>query len=133
MKSTFTASTQYCDLKGTSSADNHDNRTMRRYLQERGHLHTNELIVGITMYSGEVHQLTQDRKVDVHVYVVRATNYEDIKALVNSRDPLPVRRINIEMHLNEFFGLFKRFEVCISNDGLIDGKEIKVLETTDVE
>ncbi|PKN07605.1 MAG: hypothetical protein CVU73_12745 [Deltaproteobacteria bacterium HGW-Deltaproteobacteria-8] len=106
---------------------------MRVYLEKNELIHPDELLVGISMFSGEVHTSTQDNPVYVHAYVVKATDFEEMKKLVDSEMPLPVRRISIEMHLNEFFGLFKRFEICVSNNGLIDGKEIEVLESTDVE
>ncbi|MGE4264248.1 MAG: hypothetical protein AB7E46_07230 [Desulfovibrio sp.] len=130
---TFRASTQYGDMKGTACADKHDSITMLKFLEAKGHINSDESIVGITMFSGEVHQATQDNKIYVSVDVIKAPNFEAIKERVDSGKPLPVRRIKIKMHLNEFFGLFKRFEVCISGNGLLNGKEIEVLESTDVE
>ncbi|KAK62978.1 hypothetical protein AZ22_4072 [Bordetella bronchiseptica 980-2] len=44
---------------------------------------------------------------------------------MESGEPLKVRKIRFEMGLNEFFGLFKRFEICISSHGLIDGRDIQ--------
>lgn len=47
---------------------------------------------------------------------------------MDSGNPLQVRRVRFDMHLNEFFGLFKRFEICISSGGLIDRKEIEFFD-----
>ncbi|KWT67836.1 phage-related hypothetical protein [Comamonas testosteroni] len=49
--------------------------------------------------------------------------HDDIKAKIATGAPLPVRKVRLEMHLNEFFGLFKRFNICISNHGMLEGKE----------
>lgn len=97
---------------------------MARYLEEKGLIHPGETLVGISMWSGEVHKRTQDGTVYVTALVTNAAGYENVKAAVDSGNPLQVRRIRLDMHLNEFFGLFKRFEICISSYGLIDGREI---------
>jgi hypothetical protein len=124
----FYASVQYGDLKGTAAADHHDKFTMEKYLEEKGLIEKDETLVGISMWSGEVHQRTQDDTVYVTAIVSKGEGYESVKAAVDSGTPLQVRKIRLDMHLNEFFGLFKRFEICISNYGLIDHKEIEFFE-----
>ena len=64
------------------------------------------------------------RQVFVTALVTRGDGYDNVKAAVNSGNPLKVRKITLEMTLPEFFGLFKRFEICLSNDGLIEQCEI---------
>lgn len=120
----FYASVRYDDMKGTASADRHDHYTMEKYLKEKGLIQAGETLVGISMWSGEVHVQTQDKTVYVTALVTKAEGYESVKAAVDSGNPLLVRKIKLDMHLNEFFGLFKRFEICISSHGLIDGREI---------
>lgn len=124
----FYASVQYDDLKGTAAADRHDHYTMEKYLEEKGLIQADEMLVGISMWSGEVHKRTQDETVFVSASVTKAAGYENMKATVDSGSPLQVRRIRFDMHLNEFFGLFKRFEICISSGGLIDRKEIEFFD-----
>jgi hypothetical protein len=121
----FYASVQYGDMKGTASADRHDDYTMEKCLEEKGLIQADEMLVGVSMWSGEVHERTQDKTVYVTALVTRAEGYENLKAAVDSGNPLQVRKIRLDMHLNEFFGLFKRFEICISNGGLIDRKDIE--------
>jgi hypothetical protein len=36
--------------------------------------------------------------------------------------PLQVKQIRVDMNIADFFALFKRFEVTLSNGGLIEGK-----------
>lgn len=121
----FYASVQYGDLKGTASADRNDNHSMDKLLKEKGLIQPGEFLIGIEMWSGEVHKQTQDDTVYVTALVTKAEGYDNVKAAVDSGTPLPVRKIRMDMHLNEFFGLFKRFEICISSGGLIDGREIE--------
>jgi hypothetical protein len=39
-------------------------------------------------------------------------------------EPIPVKKIEEQMKLHDFFALFKRFEVNLSRKGLLEGKEI---------
>lgn len=123
MQERFKAGTQYGDWKGTSAADDHDRLDMRHYLEGQGLLKGGEQIVGIEMFSGEVHKETQDEKIYVTVLVAEAKETQTIKEMVNAGEILRVRKISIHLHLNEFFGLFKRFELCISRYGMLDGRD----------
>ncbi len=120
----FHASVQYDDLKGSAAADNHDKNKMSKYLEQQGLINADEMLIGIKMWSGEVHTKTQDNPISVTAIVTTSSGYENVKAAIDSGKPLHVRNIRFEMPLNEFFGLFKRFEICISNDGLIDRCDI---------
>lgn len=128
MEETFRAGTQYGDWKGTAAADNHDRRDLRIYLEEKGLLKENERIVGITMFSGEVHTATQDEEVYVTVLVSEGQDITSISERVMAGEILQVRKISFQMYLNEFFCLFKRFELCISNHGMIDGRDYEASE-----
>lgn len=121
---TFRASVQYGDMKGTASADRHDRFDMQKYLEENKLIHPSEVVLAVSMWSGEVHKRTQEETVFISVDVTDHDGYENIKAAIDSGNPLRVRRIRFDMHLHEFFGLFKRFAICISANGLIDGREI---------
>ena len=120
----FHASVQYNDLKGSAAADRHDQRDMSRYLEQQGLIQEGEWLVGIQMWSGEVHGEEQEKPVFVTALVTRGDGYDNVKAAVNSGNPLSVRKIRLEMTLPQFFGLFKRFEICLSSDGLIEQCEI---------
>jgi len=120
----FHASVQYNDMTGTAAADRHDNRSMERYLAQQGLIQDGEFLIGVEMWSGEVHGETQDKPVYVTALVTNAETFEIAKAEIQSGKPLHVRKIKFDMKLNEFFGLFKRFAIAISSDGLLDHREI---------
>ncbi|KGH27845.1 hypothetical protein [Comamonas testosteroni] len=122
---TFRAGTQYGDFKGSAAADRHDHADISDYLEQRGLIKEGEQVFATELYSGEVHTVTQDSKVYVTVMLATGEGYDDIKAAIDSGEPLKVRKVRLEMHLNEFFGLFKRFNICISNHGLLENKEIQ--------
>ncbi|AOE81139.1 hypothetical protein A7318_21895 [Pseudomonas lurida] len=117
---TFGASVQYNDLKGTAAADRHDNRDFSHYLEEKGLLNPGEALIGIELWSGEVHGAVQDKPVYVTALVSSGGKYETIHEEVISGQPVQVRKIDLEMPLNDFFGLFKRFAISISSFDLND-------------
>ncbi|MBT9267981.1 hypothetical protein KKQ10_24160 [Pseudomonas sp. MG-9] len=51
----------------------------------------------------------------VTALVSSGEQYDTIHEEVMSGQPVQVRKIHLEMHLNEFFGLFKRFAISISS------------------
>ncbi|PAA11344.1 hypothetical protein [Pseudomonas fragi] len=120
---TFRADVQYNDLKGTAAADRHDNRDFSKYLEEKGLIRDNETLIGIELWSGEVHGTLQNQPVYVTALVSTGGRYDTIHEEVISGQPVQVRKIDLEMPLNEFFGLFKRFAISISNFDLT-GREI---------
>jgi hypothetical protein len=122
----FHARVQYNDLIGTAPADRHDSRDLGKYLEENGLIRAGELVVGIEMSSLEVHTKTQDNPVHVSAFVA-TQDYHSLQKLRDAEETLEVRKISLEMKLNEFFRLFKRFEVTISNGGLLDGRHITVV------
>ena len=122
----FQASVQYNDLVGTAAADRHDFRDLGKYLEEKGLARAGERVVGIEMSSLEVHTKIQDNPVHVSAFVT-TQDFDSMRKLLDAEKTLEVRKISLEMKLNEFFGLFKRFEVTISNGGLLNGRDIAVV------
>lgn len=51
------------------------------------------MLVGVSMWSGEVHERTQDETVYVTAILTKAEGYENVKAAVDSGNPLQVRRV----------------------------------------
>ncbi|WP_297379826.1 hypothetical protein ACQ859_03390 [Roseateles chitinivorans] len=120
----FHASVQYDDLRGSAAADKHDHVDMARFLKNQKLIDDGETLVGIEMFSGEVHTPEQAKAVYVTAYAAKLNGYDTFRAAVDSGNSLEVRKINLEMTLSQFFGLFKRFSICISPDGLLERKEI---------
>jgi len=122
----FRASVQYNDLKGTAAADRHDKHDLTHYLEEKHLIQDGEMLVGIEMSSLEVHARNQDEEIYVAALVARYPSFDNLQGAMNAGKTLHVRRIRLEMKLNEFFGFFKRFQVSISNGGIMDGRQIVI-------
>jgi hypothetical protein len=118
---TFRASVQYNDLKGSAAADRADQTDAAKWLKDNGHI-KDEFVVGISMWAGENHGTHED-PVSVKFLVTELNGYENIPEMLRaSGEPISVREIRVDMNIADFFALFKRLEITLSNGGLIEGK-----------
>lgn len=120
----FHASVQYGDFKGTAAADRRDHGSISKYLESQGLINEGEFLVGIEAYSSELMDRAQVTDVSVTALVTKYEGYDDVQAAVDSGNPLKVRKIRFDMTLVDFFSLFKRFQISISNHGMIDQRDI---------
>lgn len=119
----FDASVQYNDFKGSSASDRADRGDADDWLNKKGLKNEGEFLLGIELFSGESHGVHKD-PVYVHFLLATSGNYDTVKAMVDSTlGPVPVRRVDVQMPLLEFFGLFKRFSITLSPGGMLEGKD----------
>lgn len=120
---TFHASVQYGDFKGSSASDRADIGDANHWLITKNLKNTDEFLLGIQVYAGESHGEHRD-PVTVYFLLAKTGSYDTAKAMIDSRSgPIPVRRVDVQMPLVEFFGLFKRFSITLSPDGMLEGKD----------
>ena len=121
---TFRASVQYNDWKGTAAADDADQNSIRKLLRERGALSDDDFLIGIELWLGEMHGDEVERP-SVSALIIDAEDFEEAKRLLNETgDPLPVKRVELELSMEEFLLLFKRFAVSLSwQDFDLTGRE----------
>lgn len=115
----FRAGVQYGDFKGSAAADRSDNYDLRKYLESQNLIQAGEFLIAVEMFSGEVHQPEQNKPVYVNALLTKHEKFETVKAAIESGQPLNVRRVRLELSLGQFFGMFKRFHICISNSGML--------------
>jgi hypothetical protein len=115
----FTASVQYGDWKGTAAADNSDPMaaSVDRYLKKKGLL-KGGFLLAVQLFVGENHE-NKLSKPYIRAYVLEEQlDYEGVEKhlaeLESQGEPIPVRELTIEMSLEEFVALFKRFEVMLT-------------------
>lgn len=124
----FQASVQYGDWKGTSAADNADNGDASAWLEANGHKEPGEILIGISIWAGENHGEHRD-PISVTFLLASADGHDTIKAKIEAGSgPLPVKRVQVDMSVVEFFGLFKRLSVAFSLHGILAGQEYRYSE-----
>lgn len=123
----FSAGVQYNDWKGTAAADSLDRGGLTELLVEKGLITTSDFVVGVEAWIGENHGEGSVRP-KVSVFAIEGRNGADSAAawLRDNADPLDLKRISIDLTFEEFFGLFKRFDIVIGRRGLeLDGREYR--------
>ena len=107
------------DYRGTASADRADGNffeALEKFItKEEG-----ECIVGFSLFLGEDYS-DSPRNPQVHIYL-----YDGDLSLLNSEnDPVPLRDEQIDITLEDFFNLFKRFHVLVSTSGCLDNRTVE--------
>ena len=114
MKKRMAASAQHSDWDGTVAADDADGVAVRKYLRERSLISDKELIVGIKL-------LVDDGQVDkpfIQVLVIDAVGYDSVAEILRANDTIILRKIDLDLSLSQFVGLFNRFSVTFAVPGL---------------
>jgi len=121
---TFSASTQYGDWKGTASADRSDATTLSDLLLQRGLRANNEFLVGAKLWVGENHG-NKLAGVYVTAFLFNGTGFDDVsKAIADAGNALTLKKVDVDLTLEEFVSLFKRFAVSLSDPHFgLEGRE----------
>ncbi|MGE3066186.1 MAG: hypothetical protein AB7K67_11400 [Hyphomicrobiaceae bacterium] len=111
---------KYDDWKGSSAADNADDSYLTKVLRDEGLLGHTETIVGIKAWTGENHAGHLE-PFSVQILVMPLDEVQ----MRFRKGPVRVRIVKKEFPIQQFFSLFKRFEVALSiRDEHIDDFEV---------
>jgi hypothetical protein len=117
MEFRFRAEVQYQDWEGTAAADEHQGHGLQEFLAGKQLMVDQETLVATSLGFIEGY-------VYVHAFVVNRGDFESAKALIEHAEPIPVRRIDLDMSMQEFFWHFKRFDVVLTWNSLhLTGRE----------
>lgn len=117
----FEAGVQYKDLDGSVHADRDDNQDATDYLRTHNNIPENSFVLGIQVYSS-VHNV-RENTLTVRFLHSNVGGFDNIQEKMKAEgDALTLNEVEIEMPYNEFFGLFKRFSLTLSSNGLLEGK-----------
>jgi hypothetical protein len=112
----FKAGVQYGDFEGSAAADRADQGDLSDYLRKNGLMQAGEFLVAAEVWIGENHGgVVKDPF--IRALVVDAPDYDGAVRDVLNQDPVPVRKIDLPLSLNEFIGLFKRFAITLTVRG----------------
>lgn len=115
---TLKASVQYGDWEGTAAADDSDGVKVRVLLEKSGAIKAHEFVVAIELFVGESHK-GRVAKPYIDALLFNKPTFDTVAAAIGSMpDPLPMRKVRVDISLDEFIGLYKRFSVTLSRRGL---------------
>ncbi|WP_336938252.1 hypothetical protein [Vibrio cholerae] len=117
----FEPSVQYTDLQGSVHADRDDHQCATDYLRNHNKIPQDHFVFGIQVFSS-VHNVKANT-LSVKFLHSNVVGYQSVPNKIQSEDShLLLSEIQIDMLYNEFFGLFKRFSLTLSSNGLLEGK-----------
>ena len=118
---TFKANTQNNDLIGGSAGDQGDFIDAGKWLKKNRYINDGVFVLGFTMAVVENHNKTEN--VVVEFLVSELNGFPSVPDLLKStKEPYKVKSIDVTMNVVEFLSLFKRLEVTLSNQGLLENK-----------
>jgi hypothetical protein len=123
---TFRAGVQYNDWTGTAAADNDGDHDLHQLLKSKKLIDTDkEFLLGASLRVGENHGGKIQPPYVSAIITPLDNAYDNLEAkLKATKGPIPARRVEIELTLEEFVGLFKRFAVVLTTRGLdLDDRE----------
>ena len=126
----FKAHVQYGDWEGTAAADASDQLEIHDYLRNKGLLHDNEFLLAVNLWSGE-NSHGKIEYVFVRAFIYEGQDsFDKLKPILDQlKGPIPVRQVRLNFTLEEYVGLFKRFDVLLTWHGLnLTGREYDVTE-----
>jgi hypothetical protein len=116
---TFTAGVQYDDWVGTAAADNAHPEDLAKFLEAKELLdRKTEFLVATSIWIGENNNGVV-RPPYIDAFIAPRSDFESVAEHLKSEpDPLDLKRVHVELTLEEFIGLFKRFNVVLTKKGL---------------
>lgn len=121
----FKAGVQYGDYEGTAAADRADVNDLADYMQSQGLMHPGEFLIAVELWIGE-NQRGNVAQPSIRALVVNAPNYEGAVRDVLNQDPVPVRKIDLPLSLEDLLARFKRFAVTLTIRGVdLSGKDYR--------
>lgn len=113
------ASVQYGDWEGTAAADDDADIDLSDFLEKKG-LYDREIefLVAVEVLIGENHG-GKVKPPYIRCLIQDKPDFDTVADhLAAQPDPLTFKSVDIELTLEEFIGLFKRFAVTLSRRGL---------------
>lgn len=127
--SIFKATVQYQDWNGTAAADDADNnKTLSAFLEGKGLMKDTESLIASSLWIGE-NKGGKLGSVSIAAYLFDRPSFDTVKAALDSiNGPIPVRKVDVEVSLEEYIAFFKRFAVIHTRNGLnIEGREYTLI------
>lgn len=119
MEGVLSAGVHYNDWKGTFAADNEDLGGVEKWLREQAILKENEALVAVIIHG--LH--TGNGAAALKALITDGAGFDDVKAKIASEDRLSLTERKVEIPIQDFFRLFKQFQIVFSRKGLeLDGR-----------
>ncbi|MEO3357224.1 hypothetical protein [Acinetobacter haemolyticus] len=120
----FNAGLQYDDYKGTVACDDTDLKTLKSELRKLFKLDKDSFIIGIKVDANYKGRTSDIDNFSVIIYTPEDQDYED---KIGNNEEVNVKKLSTNISLQDFFKLFKRFQITLSSKGEFENAKYKVV------
>lgn len=120
----FNAGLQYDDYKGTVACDDTDLSTLKSELRKLFNLEKDSIIIGIKVDANYKGRTSDIDNFSVIIYIPEDQDYEDE---IKNNEEVNVKKLSTNISLQDFFKLFKRFQITLSSKGEFENAKYKVV------
>lgn len=125
----FKASVQYNDLTGSSAADRADMSDASIWLQAKGLINSDELLVGYEIYvSPLISEAAGNVTITTAFLLAASGGVGSFTESMRGGNSISLRKVTQELSPEEFFSFFKRFTLTLSSGGVLEGHEYTASE-----
>lgn len=119
------ASVQYGDWRGSAAADDISHGDFHDHLRSIGEFGDDEFLVGIEVFIGDNHPGRPPQPPMVSALLAARGDFDTVKAKLRAqRDPIPLRRVRLDLTLDDLLRKFKRIAITFLRNGLdLDDRE----------
>lgn len=124
MSEVFKAGVQYDDYRGSVACDDNDLTTLKSELRKFFGLDKSATIVGIKVNAN--YEIRTSDIVNFSIIILTPEN-DDYDEKIISNLEVNVRKFSKEISIQDFFKLFKRFQLTLSSKGEFENANYKVV------
>ncbi|NTY98689.1 hypothetical protein FCH30_15970 [Acinetobacter radioresistens] len=124
MSEVFSAGTQYGDYKGTVSADSSDLSTLLSDVKAKLNIPKEDHIVAYEFNANYRGRTSSIDNIEVTAYI---SSDPDVDENIDNQQTIQVSKVTGELNVDEFFSLFKRLNICLSNKGKFDNAKYEII------
>ncbi len=121
---TLKAGTQYGDFEGTAAADDGNDPGVVSFLADKGVIGPNDYLAGFDINGGE-----SASGLTIRALIAEANSFDTFKAALDAGSSLSLRRVDVDLTIDEFVELFKRFNIVVTRSGLnLAGRDYDIIQ-----
>lgn len=120
----FNAGVQYDDYKGTVACDDTDLTTLKSELRKLFDLEKHSEIIGIKV---DANYKGRTSEIDNLTVIIYLPENQDYKNKIGSNEEIKVKKLSKNISIQDFFKLFKRFQITLSSKGEFENAKYKVV------
>ena len=126
---TFKASVHYNDLTGSSAADRADMSDATDWLKSKGLINSNEMLIGYEIHVSPILSGKSGNVIISTTFLLTASeNFDSFANSLHAGSPIHLKKVKQDLSPEEFFSLFKQFNLTLSTKGLLEGNEYNYSE-----